>query len=125
MGALQRSLSAGVEPNPALAVAVLVPLGRLLLEGSLDGVDQTISVLVDLVDPSGANWREAVAVGVIARERDFAALLDDPTSDPADLSDARTDLEALFCASDALGEPVPEALRERVSARDGELEARL
>ena len=122
---LERTLGTGTAPTPEAAVAALVPLGRLLLEGSLDGLDRTLSAVVELVDPAGPTWREAVAQGVIAKERAFAALLDEPTSTADELAAARTDLEALFCATDALGEPVPDELHERVVARDAALEERL
>lgn len=125
IAALERDLVAGGAPSPQRAADVLEPFGALLLEGSLEGVSRTATALDRLVATQAAAWSAAARSAGAERVQRYLALLEDPATEPAVLEAARGALEALFAACDALGEPLADALRSSVTARDDELERRL
>ena len=88
--------------------------------GTLDGADRTATQIVATVEPAGATWSRLVSEAAALRASAYLRALDDPGSEANALEAARTELEALFAAADAVGEPLPDELCERVRARDGD-----
>ncbi|MHC4261378.1 MAG: hypothetical protein ACYSWX_02555 [Planctomycetota bacterium] len=104
---------------------ILVPLGELLLEGTLNGLAQTIQHVRGLIDPRRTAWEQVALDRAAESVREHLARLDDDATPPATLIAGRTALEARWVATEALELSADTELRATLEASDARLEERL
>lgn len=130
----RRAVLAGeVSPEREDALALLVPLGRLVMEGDVASAAPTVEHLANQFALQEAPWGAVIEGLLTDRAEDYctrvAALADADAKSKIMLLEIleafREELEALIQVSAALNAPPSEALETRIRASDEVLEAHL
>ena len=124
------ALEGAREPTREDATALLLPLGRLVLEGDYQSAGPTLEHVGSLLQRQEGAWSSVI--GMLLQDRANAycervEALETPSAidELAILEALREELECLIQACLALNAPPEEALEARVRALDATLEAHL
>jgi len=114
-------------PDRYLARALLVPLGLLVIEGSLEGLEPTLDRVARAAAKLGEPWTEAVVEELRLASAEYVLSVDPRSLDLPDYDfrytvEARERLEARLVACDLLSIALPPELAGRVRAADEILE---
>jgi hypothetical protein len=125
MARVAAQLEDGGEPDPASLDEVLVTLGVLMLEGSVDGLQHTVDRIAPWFERHGAAT-SAAAMSAFDQALATHEVLLDSTATAADaLVESRTALEARRVVLDALGSTLDPERALRLESRDEELGRRV
>jgi len=118
------------EPTREDATALLIPLGRLVLEGDYQSAGPTLEHVGGLLQRQEGAWSHAISMLLEDRANAYCARVEGLTTpsgadELAVLEALREELECLIQACLALNAPPDEALEARVRALDATLEAHL
>lgn len=127
LAALQAAFEDKTNPNRHQVRSIYIPLGMLILEGSLDGIEATLERLAGLLAPRAEAWEQAVHEELRLAQAEYCQSVDPrylgrPGYDLAYTIAARERLEARLAAAKALGQDLPPGLEESVQASDAVLE---
>lgn len=109
------------EPDPASLDEVLVTLGVLMLEGSVDGLQHTVDRIAPWFERHAAATSAAAVSAFDQALAAHEALLDSTATAADALVESRTALEARRVVLDALGSTLDPARALRLESRDEEL----